>query len=76
MNELIKKLWAIYSCEQRNESADCIEDFVDRTDFAEAIETACKAQRNACAREADWLLLSDKQVSKIKTAQIERQDYE
>ena len=80
MNELIKKLWATYSCEQRNESADCIEDFVDRTDFAEAIETACKAQRNACVRDfnnyAKRHEYSNNCARVILKAKIERQDYE
>ena len=80
MNELIEELWRnhskdiptgfvdVYGCEQ-------MELMVSRESFAQAIQTACKAQRNACARHTHYK--DDYTLSKaVKTAQIEREDYE
>ena len=46
------------------------------TTFGDAIQTACKAQRNACARE--WINTHfDYEIGyNILTAEIERCDYE
>ena len=44
MNELIEELFEQYASERRNNISML---FVD---FAQAIQTACKAQRNACQR--------------------------
>ena len=71
MDELIEKL--IYEFETAcHLSFDCIEE----EKFAQAIQAACKAQRNACARE--WINTHfDYEIGcNILTAEIERQDYE
>ena len=44
MNELIEQLFEQYASERRNNISMLF------TDFAQAIQTACKAQRNACQR--------------------------
>ena len=49
------------------------------TTFGDAIQTACKAQRNACIRRIrDEYMKSDHVdlISTTLTAEIERQDYE
>ena len=49
------------------------------TTFGDAIQTACKAQRNACARvyERDYIDKGGYNIHDyIADAQIERQDYE
>ena len=71
MSELIAKL--IYEFETAcHLSFDCIE----RENFAQAIQTACKAQRNACVRiyESNW----ERQymTELIKNAEIRKEDYE
>ena len=71
MNELIAKL--IYEFETAcHLSFDCIEE----EKFAQAIQTACKAQRNACLRiyESNW----ERQymTELIKNAEIRKEDYE
>ena len=51
-------------------------DFIERENFGQAIQTACKAQRNACLRiyESNW---ERQYMTKlIKNAEIKRQDYE
>ena len=46
-------------------------------EFAEAIQTACKAQRNACARVHNQYICSMKvEKDNINNAEIQRQDYE
>ena len=74
MNELIEQLTDKFETECHL-SFDCIE----REKFEQAIQTACKAQRNACAREfrhnRRYIGLSVAEKS-IKNAEIERQDYE
>ena len=71
MNELIEKL--IYEFETAcHLSFDCIEE----EKFAQAIQAACKAQRNACLRiyESNW----ERQymTELIKNAEIRKEDYE
>ena len=76
MNELIEELFEQYASERRNNISML---FVD---FAQAIETACKAQRNACLRESDKFKTSldikirDSERESIKNAKIKRCDYE
>ena len=63
MNELIEELWFGG-------------DYEKRKDFEQAIQTACKAQRNACLRiyESNW----ERQymTELIKNAEIRKEDYE
>ena len=71
MNELIEKL--IYEFETAcHLSFDCVEE----EKFKDAIQTACKAQRNACLRiyESNW----ERQymTELIKNAEIRKEDYE
>ena len=71
MNELIEELFETYTYlhEADNSQCTCIED------FTQAIQTACKAQRNACARHTHYK--DDYTLSKaVETARIEREDYE
>ena len=66
MNELIEELWFGG-------------DYEKRKDFEQAIQTACKAQRNACARvyERDYIERGGYNIHDyIVDAEIERQDYE
>ena len=67
MNELIEGLWNVHSVEYNEMNFD---------GFKQAIQTACKAQRNACARE--WINTHfDYEIGcNILTAKIERCDYE
>ncbi len=70
MNELIEELWDKYS----NEG-----DTMEILDFKQAIQTACKAQRNACARiyERDYIERGGYNIHDyIVDAEIERCDYE
>ena len=56
-------------------SFDCVEE----EKFKDAIQTACKAQRNACWREyIDMVVFRKPGESEdyIKNAEIEREDYE
>ena len=67
MNELIEELWFGG-------------DYEKRKDFEQAIQTACKAQRNACVRDfnnyAQRHEYSNNCARVILKAKIERQDYE
>ena len=71
MNELIEQLTDKFETECHL-SFDCVEE----EKFKQAIQTACKAQRNACLRiyESNW----ERQymTELIKNAKIERCDYE
>ena len=74
MNELIEKLIDEFetACHL---SFDCIE----RENFGQAIQTACKAQRNACWREyIDMVVFRKTGDSEdyIKNAEIRKEDYE
>ena len=74
MDKLIEKL--IYEFETAcHLSFDCIE----KEKFRQAIQTACEAQRNACARvyERDYIYKGGYSVHDcIVDAEIERCDYE
>ena len=71
MNELIEELWEKYS-----------DDYdIRKTEFAEAIQTACEAQRNACTRIYNKHYGNSEHYDEcceleIFTAEIERCDYE
>ena len=68
MNELIEFIWK--HCEHP----------LIKEEFAQAIETACEAQRNACVRDfnnyAQRHEYSNNCARVILKAKIERQDYE
>ena len=70
MNELIEFVWE-----------HCKHPLI-KEEFAEAIQTACKAQRNACIREfkryskAHEYKISNNWAKAISMSKIERQDYE
>ena len=67
MNELIEDLW--------NRELEYNSIPMDFIEFKQAIQAACKAQRNACKRVyADNLF--DDTYTAIANAKIERQDYE
>ena len=74
MNELIKELVRQY-CPNGEPN-------LSRNQFAEAIQTACKAQRNACIREfkryskAHEYKISNNWAKAISMSKIERQDCE
>ena len=82
MNELIEELWDNHKTITFSGSGAFPEDYGELMyckEFGQAIQTACKAQRNACAREYDrYSDPNNIELTKdyIKTAQIERQDYE
>ena len=71
MNELIEELFE----EHVNDKCEIL-----FTDFAQAIQTACEAQRNACVRDfnnyAQRHEYSNNCARVILKAKIERQDYE
>ena len=77
MNELIEKLIDEFetACHL---SFDCVEE----EKFKDAIQTACKAQRNACIREfrryskVNEYEISENWARAISMSKIERQDYE
>ncbi len=76
MNELIEELWVKFSYDTDisfyGETPESIEELMDYHDFKQAIQIACKAQRNACYRKYE-----EKDIGiSILTAEIERQDYE
>ena len=85
MNELIEELWVKFSYDTDisfyGETPESIEELMDYHDFKQAIQTACKAQRNACAKVYNEVCLyssipTTTAVSLIKNAEIERQDYD
>ena len=68
MNKLIEQLWEKYS-----------DDYdIRKTEFAQAIQTACNAQRNACRRMCEHKLKTTHNpiLDIILSAEIESQDYE
>ena len=71
MNELIEKLTDRFETECHL-SFDCIE----REKFEQAIQIACQAQRNACARAYVSANFDFDACEDIKNAKIERCDYE
>lgn len=70
MNELIEQLTDRFETECHL-SFDCIE----RENFGQAIQTACKAQRNACAGAVECMV-STQAINKILTTEIRKEDYE
>ena len=70
MNEIIEELWKHYMCNPLVEGG-----YTKKDGFEQAIQTACKAQRNACKRVyADNLF--DDTYTAIGNAKIRRKDYE
>ena len=69
MNEMIEELWEKYS-----------DDYdIRKTEFKQAVQAACQAQRNACARvyERDYIERGGYNIHDyIVDAEIERCDYE
>lgn len=86
MNELIEELWVKFSYDTDisfyGETPESSEELMDYHDFKQAIQTACKAQRNACAREfrrysqAHEYKISNNWAKAISMSKIERCDYE
>ena len=78
MNELIEELWRV----ARLREYQGIQELINKVDFTQAIQTACKAQRNACAREfrrysqAHEYKISNNWAKAISMSKIERCDYE
>ena len=83
MDELIEELWDKYSIEEKQYDhfgfAD-VSNSIYENDFKQAIQTACKAQANACVRDfnnyAQRHEYSNNCARVILIAKIERQDYE
>ena len=83
MDELIEQLWKKFSYDTDisfyGETPESSEELMDYEDFVQAIQAACKAQRNACAREFRHnrrnIGLSVAEKS-IKNAEIRKEDYE
>ena len=71
MNELIEQLFEQYARLFMNDKAEML-----FTDFKQAIQTACKAQRNACARVYVSANCDFDACEDILNAKIEREDYE
>ena len=71
MNELIEELFEQYARLFMNDKAEML-----FTDFKQAIQTACKAQRNACARAYYEEYQVKYPIELIENAKIERCDYE
>ena len=74
MNEIIEELWKHYMCNPLVEGG-----YTKKDGFEQAIQTACKAQRNACWREyIDMIVFSKPGDSEyfIKNAEITKEDYE
>ena len=82
MNELIEELFGKYSTEEELfdvHGFPYIIDVVHLASFKQAIQTACQAQRNACARvyERDYIERGGYNIHDyIVDAEIERCDYE
>lgn len=78
MNELIEELWDKHKTITSSGSGAFPEDYGELMyckDFVEAILTACKAQRNACARHTNYK--DDYTLYKtVENAEITKEDYE
>lgn len=68
MNELIEGLW--------NRELEYNLTPMDFTEFKQAIQTACEAQRNACTRVYDGNSIFDDMENRILNAEITKEDYE
>ena len=71
MNKLIEKL-----CKEFETACHLSFDCVEEEKFKQAIQTACKAQRNACMRAYVSANFDFDAYEDILTAKIEREDYE
>ena len=76
MNEIIEELWKHYMCNPLVEGG-----YTKKDGFKQAIQTACKAQRNACTRIYNKHYGNSEHYDEccgleIFTAEIERCDYE
>ncbi len=84
MNELIEELWVKFSYDTDisfyGETPESIEELMDYHDFKQAIQIACKAQRNACVRrfqdELDKRIHGGNSIRTILNAEITKEDYE
>lgn len=70
MNELIEKL-----IDEFETACHLSFDYIEKEKFKQAIQTACKAQRNACAGAVECMV-STQAINKILTAEIRKEDYE
>ena len=71
MNKLIEKL-----CKEFETACHLSFDCVEEEKFKQAIQTACKAQRNACLREWTNTHFDYEIGCNILNAEIKREDYE
>ena len=71
MNKLIEELWKHYMCNPLVEGG-----YTKKDGFEQAIQTACKAQRNACLREWTNTHFDYEIGCNILTAEIRKEDYE
>ena len=82
MNELIESLWKKFSYDTDisfyGETPENSEELMDYEDFVQAIQTACKAQRNACRRMCEHKLKTTHNpiLDIILSAEITKEDYE
>ena len=72
MNELIEELWRV----ARLREYPGIQELINKVDFTQAIQTACKAQRNACLREWTNTHFDYEIGCNILNAEIRKEDYE
>ena len=75
MNEFIEGLWEkfsiyIYTIGEGRRL------LITEKGLHQAIQTACKAQRNACARVCEEFDLPQNNFDRMATAEITEQDYE
>ena len=71
MNELIEELWRV----ARLREYPGIQELINKVDFTQAIQTACKAQAKACARHTNYK--DDYTLYKtVENAEIAKEDYE
>ena len=82
---MIEEMWVKFSYDTDislySEIPESIEELMDYHDFKQAIQTACKAQRNACAKVYNKHYGDSEHYDEccgleIFTAEIERCDYE
>ena len=72
MNELIEELWKKFMCNPLVEGG-----YTKKDGFEQAIQTACKAQRNACARIYKlYPWAGNLEGDNILNAEITKEDYE
>ena len=73
MNELIEELWKHYMCNPLVDGG-----YTKKDGFIQAIQAACKAQRNACIRQYDrnTVTVNTDTWQAIESAEITKEDYE